>query len=158
MQVTEVIKQEYENPFGIHVNEEKLVNISLAVTLDDDIAENILNVVDVGKNRMKVFRQKQLISKEISFHAPIKKSNYKLFRCFVRKTRLTKKDGHVKVEELNRNTLGISNSYILKTGKPVDFKKSPPYAFFPVHLSISNPVESRRHTAKSRLMIFYCKT
>ena len=74
MQVTEAIEQEYENPFGIHVNKEKLVNIGSGVTLDDDIAENILNVVDVGKSRMKVFRQKQLISKKISFHAPIKKT------------------------------------------------------------------------------------
>ena len=81
LQVTEVIEQEYENSFGIHVNKEKLVNISYCITLDDDITENILNVVDVGKSRMKVFRQKQLISKEISFHVPIKKSNYESFRC-----------------------------------------------------------------------------
>ena len=123
MQVTEVIEKEYENPFGIHVNKEKLVNISFGVILDDHIAENILNVVDEGKSRIKVFRQKQLILKEISFHAPIKKSNYKSFRYVLRKIRLTKKDGNVKVEEVNRNTLGILNSYILKTGKPVDFKK-----------------------------------
>ena len=123
MQVKEVIEREYENPFGIHVNKEKLVNISFGVILDDHIAENILNVVDEGKSRIKVFRQKQLILKEISFHAPIKKSNYKSFRYVLRKIRLTKKDGNVKVEEVNRNTLGILNSYILKTGKPVDFKK-----------------------------------
>ena len=39
LQVTEVIEQ--ENPFRIHVNKEKLVNISSGVTLDDDIAESI---------------------------------------------------------------------------------------------------------------------
>ena len=91
------------NPFGIHVNKEKLANISFGVTLHDDIEENILNLVDVGKSRMKVFRQKQLISKEISLHAPIRKSNYKSFRYVVRKIRLTKKDGNDKVEEVNRN-------------------------------------------------------
>ena len=52
---------------------------------------------------MKVFRQKQLISKEISLHAPIRKSNYQSFRYVVRKIRLTKKDGNDKVEEVNRN-------------------------------------------------------
>ena len=61
MQVTEAIEQEYENPFAIHVTNEKLLNISS----DDDIAENIVNAFDVGKSRMKDFRQKQLISKEI---------------------------------------------------------------------------------------------
>ena len=39
------------------------------ITLDDDIAESILNVAHVGKSRMKDFRQKGLISKEISVHA-----------------------------------------------------------------------------------------
>ena len=158
MQVTEVIEKEYENPFGIHVNKEKLVNISFGVILDDHIAENILNVVDEGKSRIKVFRQKQLILKEISFHAPIKKSNYKSFRYVLRKVRLTKKDRNVKVEEVNRNISGIFNSYILKTGKPADFKKALPYALFPVHLIISDPDKSRRHTEKSKLMMFYCKT
>ena len=143
------------NPFGIHVNKEKLANISFGVTLYDDIEENILNLVDVGKSRMKVFRQKQLISKEISFHVPIKKSNYESFRYVVRKIRLTKKDANVEVEEVNRNALGILNSYILKKGKPVDFKKATPYAFFPVHLSIFNPDKGRRYIAKSKLMIFY---
>ena len=108
MKVTEVIEQEYENPLGIHVNEEKLVNISFGVILDDDIAENIINVVDEGKSRIKVFRQKQLILKEISFHPPIKISNYKSFRYVVRKIRLTKREGNVKVEEVNKNTSGTS--------------------------------------------------
>ena len=61
MQVTEAIEQEYENLLGIHISNEKLLNISS----DDDIAENIVNAFDVGKSRMKDFRQKQLISKEI---------------------------------------------------------------------------------------------
>ena len=56
----------------------------------------------------------------------------------MRKIRLTKKDGNVKVEDVNRNILGILNSYILKTGKPVAFRKALPYALFSVHLSISN--------------------
>ena len=56
LQVTEVTEKEYENPFGIHVNKEKLVNISFGVTLDDGIAENVLIVVDVGKSRIKDFR------------------------------------------------------------------------------------------------------
>ena len=57
--------------------EGKLVNISSGVTLGDDIAEIILNMVDVGKNRTKDFRQKGLISKDIVFGASIKNSSYK---------------------------------------------------------------------------------
>ena len=51
MPIPETIEQEIENPFGIDVNKEQLVNIGSGVTLDDDIAENIRNVVDVGKGR-----------------------------------------------------------------------------------------------------------
>ena len=128
MQVTEVIEKEHEN-------------ISSGVTLNDDIAGNILNLADAGKSRIIYFRQRKLISKDISFHAVIKKSNYKSFRYVVQKIRIVKIDGDVKVEEVNKNILGILRSYSLKTGKPVDFKKALPYALFAVHLSISNPME-----------------
>ena len=141
MQVREVIEQEHEYPFVIHSIKEKLVNISSGVTLNDDIAGNILNVADAGKSRTIYFRQRQLISKDISFYAVIKKSNYKSFRYVVQKIRIAKIDGGVKVEEVNKNILGILRSYSLKTGKPVDFKKALPYALFQVHLSISNPME-----------------
>ena len=77
------------------------------------------DMVDVGKSRMKDFRQKRSISKELSFHAPVKKNNYKSFRRFIQKIRITKKDGSVKVEDVNRKILGTLNFYSLKTGKPV---------------------------------------
>ena len=133
----------------MHVSREKLVNISSGVTLEDDIVESILNVVDVGKSRLKDFRQKGLISKAISFHARIKKSHYKSFCHVMRKIGIVKKIGSAKVEEANGNILGIINSYRLRTGKPLDFKKPLTYPLFPVDLGISNRVGSRRHTANS---------
>ena len=36
----------------------------------------------------------------------------------MRKIKITKKDGSVKVVEVNRNILGALNSYSLKLGKP----------------------------------------
>ena len=87
-------------------------------------------MVDIGKSRSKDFRQTGLISKEISFHARIKKSNYKSFCHVMRKIRITKKIGSANVEEVNGNILGIINSYRLRIGKPLDFKKPLPYGFF----------------------------
>ena len=78
-QVTKIFEQQYENPFGIRADQEKLVNINSGAPLDDDIAENILIMVDVRKSRVEDFGQNQLVSKEISFHATIKKNNYKSF-------------------------------------------------------------------------------
>ena len=62
MLVTEIIEQEYENPFGIHFDKEKLVNFISGRALDD-IAESIhgsciqVYMIDVGKSRMEDFRQ-----------------------------------------------------------------------------------------------------
>ena len=52
-QVTKIFEQEYENQFKIHDNKEKLVNISSGRAVDDDMAENILNMVDVRKSRVE---------------------------------------------------------------------------------------------------------
>ena len=78
-QVTKIFEQEYKNPFEIHINKEKLVNISSGAALDDDIAEVYL-IWLVGR----------LVSKEI-FHAPIKKNNYKSFPHVKLKIQITKK-------------------------------------------------------------------
>ena len=52
-QVTKIFEQEYENQFKIHDNKKNLVNISSGRAVDDDIAENILNMVDVRKSRVE---------------------------------------------------------------------------------------------------------
>ena len=64
-QVTKIFEQEYENPFGIHVDTEKLANISSGEALDDYITESILNMIDVGKSLIEDFGQNRLVSKEI---------------------------------------------------------------------------------------------
>ena len=89
--LTKIFEQEYKNPFGIHVDKEKLVNISSGAALDDDIAESILNMVDVAKSGMEDFGQNRLVSKEISFHAPLKKNNYISFPHVMLKIQITKK-------------------------------------------------------------------
>ena len=62
----------------------------------------------------------------------------------------TKKDGSVRVVEVNRNVLGAVNSYSLKTGKPVVFKKTLSYSLSSVPLSVFNFDGSCQHTAKSK--------
>ena len=69
----------------------------------------------------------------------------------MRKIRITEKYGSVKVAEVNRNILRALNSYSLRTGKPVNFKKALRYSLFSVPLRICNPNGSRRHTAKNKV-------
>ena len=74
------------------------------------------------------------------------------------KIKITKKDGSAKVEEVNRNIFGISNSCSLKTGKPAGFKKELPYALFPIHLSIPAPTEVVGIQERANQIIYYWKT
>ena len=67
-------------------------------------------MVDVGKSKMEDSGQNRLVSKEISFHAPIKKNNYKSFPHVMPKIQITKKEGSVKDAELDRNSLGALKS------------------------------------------------
>ena len=78
--------------------------------MDDDIAESILNMVDVGKSRTEDFDRVNWFSKRYHFIAPIKKNNYKSFPHVMPKIEITKKDGSVKDAEVNRNILRALNS------------------------------------------------
>ena len=73
-QVIEIIEQEYKNVFRIHGSKEKLTNVISGAGLSDDIAENMLNMLDVKKIKMEDFRQNRLVSKDIAFRAPLKKN------------------------------------------------------------------------------------
>ena len=44
LQITEIIEKEYKNLFGIYDDKEKFIDIISGVVLDNDIAENILNM------------------------------------------------------------------------------------------------------------------
>ena len=59
---------------------------------------------------MEDFGQNRFVSKEISFHSPIQKNNYKSFPHVILKIQTTKKDGSIKDAEVNRNILGAQNS------------------------------------------------
>ena len=70
----------------IHVDKEKLINNSSGVVLDNDITESAMYMANVRKSRMEYFRRKRLISKEMPFHALIKKNSYKPFGHVMQKT------------------------------------------------------------------------
>ena len=92
-----------------------------------------------------------MISIEISCHPLTKKNNYKPFPLAIRKIRIIKKARKVKVAEVNRNILGALDYYSLKTGKPVDFKKTLSYSLSPLLLTICKLDGTRRQTTKCKL-------
>ena len=44
LQITEIIEKEYKNLFGTYYDKEKFIDIISGVGLDNDTAENILNM------------------------------------------------------------------------------------------------------------------
>ena len=129
----------------------KLVNVSSGAALYDDITESILNMVNVEKSRMGDFRQALLIFKEILFHAPIKKNNYKSFGHALWKMWITENGGSFKVVKGNKKFLRALRSYTLKTVNSTDFKNAMSYSLSPVPLSICHSDGTPRHTVKSEL-------
>ena len=58
------------NPFGI--KREHLVYISSGHKLPEDVADDLLKVVDVGKKSFKEFVETRLEDKMAKFHKPLK--------------------------------------------------------------------------------------
>ena len=149
----DVIENEFINPFGImdDCEKNKLVNLSSGLHVKEN-DEEMLNVFIIGEQLANEFKKERLLSKEKLFNDTIHKNKaMKMFSQLLGKKSIKSKDGKTKVVEVNRNILGALNSYSLKTGRAVDYKKALTFPLSPIPLSISNPDGSRRSTTKSVL-------
>ena len=149
--ITEVLKEEYVNPFDINIPKEKLVNLSSAVPLPDQVAAEILSTRTVGEEQGQRFRIQRLESSEVKFHDPIKKTKLHLFSSSSKKVTI-EENKKVKCVEVNQDILGTLLSFSAKSEQAIDFAKALEYPLCPVPLSLANPDGSRRVTSKSKLI------
>ena len=78
--VTNIIENDYINPFGLDVDKDSLLNIGSAVSLKNDITNNILNQVEKGKKLAEEFTENTLLSTNVKFHKAITKNDCKSFK------------------------------------------------------------------------------
>ena len=67
------MENDYINPFSVTLEATKLFNLSSGVAVEDHLADQILNIIDIGKSLAETFRNERLKQHNISFHEPIKK-------------------------------------------------------------------------------------
>ena len=54
-QLTQMFENDYINSFTLALEVVKLFNLSSGVTIEDDLADKILNIIDVGKQLGETF-------------------------------------------------------------------------------------------------------
>ena len=148
-QVQEVLKNEYLDPFDHTLDKTKLYNLSSVLPLDVETTEEILHIPNTGVRLAAEFRQEHLLSKTLSFHAPITRSKYHTFSKALKSVTI-KKNNKVKIQEVNQNIISNLLSFTVKSGKVIDFEEALKY-LSPIPLSIANAEGTRQTTLKSKL-------
>ena len=59
--LVQILENDYINLFSVTLEATKLFNLSSGVTVEDDLAYKILNIIDVGKSLAETFRNETLI-------------------------------------------------------------------------------------------------
>ena len=147
-----VLTEDYINPFGIDVPEDKLVNVTSGVALSEQDAEELLNISETGKKKYESFKKERLTEPQTKkFHDPIVRANIKGFQQNKVKLQL-KQHKSWKTLEINRDILGKILAISSKSGKVIDFEKALTYPLSPIPLSLCNGDGSMRKTNKSDLL------
>ena len=149
--VMNVIENDYINPFGIEVGEDSLLNIGSGLSLPCKVSDEIINQLKKGTQLSENFNNNRLFSSNIKFHVPITRNNCKSFSDSKKTCVINSKSGAQATIEVNRNILGALNSFSLKTGIAVNYKKALAYPLNPCPLSISHADGRKRSNKKSDL-------
>ena len=149
--LVQILENDYINPFSVTLEATKLFNLSSGVAVEDDLADQILNINDIGKSLAETFRNERLIRHNISFHELIKKSLIATFKDTL-KFVVVKKSNQSMTLQVNRNIIGALLSYSAKSGRATDFERALKFPLLAVPLSIANGDGRRRETSKNKLM------
>ena len=149
--IMNIIENDYIDPFGLSVDKENLLNIGSGVSVPEPIADGILQQVQKGTDLAEGFKDGRLFSTNIKFHQAIAKNDCKRFNQSKKTCTVKNKTGGQATVEVNRNILGALNSFSLKTGVAVDYKKALGYPLNPCPLSICHADGRKRSNKKSDL-------
>ena len=149
--VIEVVENEYINPFGLEVDKNSFVNISSGMSLPEEITDEVLNQLKKGKKLAEELTNNMWLSSNVKFHKAITKNNCKSFKNSRKACTVKSKRGAQETVEVNRNIFGALNSFSLKTGVVIDYKKALMYPLNPCPLSICHADGRKRSNEKSDL-------
>ena len=81
------MEDKYINPFGVVVYE-ALHNLTSGTIIEDELAEGILKVYEVGSDKAQKLKQARIYGRQQRFHAPIK---FKVSKALIRPSFLSSK-------------------------------------------------------------------
>ena len=77
--VTEVVENEYINPFGLDVDKNSLVDVSSGMSLPEEITDKVLYQRKKGKGLVEVFTNNRLLSSNVKFYKAVTKKDSKTY-------------------------------------------------------------------------------
>ena len=145
------ISDDFTSPFGRSSSPDPLFNLSSGIPIDDEHAEGMLKIREIGEQCCSDFIKERIFSDDIKFHDSLSaRTKVKLFKQCNQKVSLSK-DGKIKTVEVNRNIISTLLAASAKENQAIDFRLVSEYPLSPVPLNIANADGSRRSTAKSKL-------
>ena len=97
----------------------KQQNYSTGVAVENDLADKIPNIIDVGKSLAETSKNERLIQRNISIHGPMKRNSIATFKDNL-KFAVVKKKNHSMTLKVNRNIICELLSYSAKSGRPIE--------------------------------------
>ena len=148
LKVTQVLENEYLNPFSILLDPDLLFNLSSGCSKEEN-TDDLLNIWNKGKSIAEKFSAQRIFSDEKPMHDPISRNKIPTFQS--PKIKVSSCKG-TKVIDANRNIIEKLLDISAKFQKPIDFANALKFPLFAVPLNLAYPDGSRRETSKSKLL------
>ena len=126
------LEAEYLNPFDVGLDKNESILSQFRYTTEEKV-EDLLNIWDNRKAQADEFSKKQIFSKDVPFHQPVKRNKVPSFKSSKNKITL-KKDNKVREIDANRNIIGILLSLSIKANRLINFDEALKYPLHTVPL------------------------
>ena len=146
---TEVMENDFLNPFSVNLDNNKVYNISSGSDFQGD-ADELLGVWNKGKQLCDTFHKERIYSSNTPLHATIKRQKVTLFDDSNKpKPKSCKTTDVIKA---NRNILGTLIALSAKFQQPINFEEALKFPLYPIPLSLGFPDGTKRSSNKSKLL------
>ena len=136
------------NPFELDQSE--MVHITSGIIANDKVKNDLQNVKAIGEERLSVFVQTKLLSKEPDIFAAIQKTKLHTFSSLTKPVSTTKAKGKEISLKSSRNLMG--KLLLLARSREIDLKEVLSFSLGPYPLSLATTDGNMVKTVKANLM------
>ena len=144
------ISDDFTSPFRKSLSPDRLFNLSSGIPIDDEHAEGMLKIPEIGEQCCSDFIKERIFSDDTKFHDSLLRTKVKLFKQCNQKVSFLM-DGKMKTVEVNPNIISTLLAASAKANQAIDFSLALEYPLSPVPLNIADADGFQTSTAKSKL-------